>query len=62
VVENFDPTKDYGTHVRKAIAKCLGSLKKGQKIIPKEFVQENLNKFNKGDATIVSNKSNLNKC
>jgi hypothetical protein len=42
VVESFDTAKDYGIPIRNAVAKCLGSMKKGQKMIPSQFIQENL--------------------
>ena len=62
VVEKFDPTKDYGIHIRNAVSKCLISFEKGAKIVPKTVIEKNLNKFNRGNATLVSNKVLIHKC
>jgi hypothetical protein len=68
VVEKFDSTKDYGSHIRNVVSKCLISFKKGSQLIPKKVIEKNLNKFNKGKAKniimeceyLFENKRNMN--
>lgn len=45
VIQEFDPTKDYGISIRPKEAKCLSLLRKGQSVIQKEFVEDNQNKI-----------------
>lgn len=56
VIEEFDPTKDYGIEIRKQYRMCLSSLKKGQKINPNEFIRNNLNKFTHGTKPFKTNR------
>jgi len=45
VIQEFDPTKDYGISIRPKEAQCLSLLRKGQSVIQKQFVEDNQNKF-----------------
>lgn len=45
VVNTYDPQNDYGIKIRKQYCGILSSLKPGQRVIPQEFIQDNLNKF-----------------
>lgn len=56
VIEEFDPTKDYGIEIRKQYRMCLSVLKKGEKINPNEFIQNHLNKFTHGTKSFKTNR------
>lgn len=53
VLENYDPTKDYGIKITKGHKACLERLNKGQVFRPKEFIQQN--KVTKASSTSRSN-------
>lgn len=62
VVEKFDPTRDYGIHIRGAFSKCLASFEKGERLVPKKVIEKNLNRFGRGNATLASNKVLIHMC
>ena len=42
VVEDFDPNKNYEIKIRPQYARILASLKKGETVNPKEFIEKTL--------------------
>lgn len=42
VIEEYDPDKNYQIHITPTVAKYLTLLKKGQKIEPRKFIQDNI--------------------
>jgi hypothetical protein len=56
VKEEFNLAKEYGIKIRPQYAKCLASLKKGQKINPQEFVKSHLNEFTSKPQSFKSNR------
>lgn len=45
VVNTYNPQNDYGIKIRKQYCRILSSLELGQKVIPQEFIQDNLDRF-----------------
>ena len=53
VIQEYDPDKNYQIHITPTIAKYLSLLKKGQKIEPRKFIEDNI----KGATTKATAKS-----